>query len=211
MLDDLPGLVLGERVIPRADLDHGGVDMVGADAEIGIGQPHCRSEESVAVSRYGTKPPPVDRDTMMFTRPPSTNHSGAHALVVNGDSDGPSSNPADPTAAVAPMSPCRRRCHAEGAAQRQRDGPHMLPGSAVGAARDTDGGAGGSGVDDVVPAVGVPHDARVPYVARRRPVSRLAHHREIGPVGRLVHVHVAGTVVAEPDQRVSPLRRLVGP
>ena len=31
-----------------------------------------------------------------MTRPPSTNHSGAQALVVNGDNDGPSLEPADP-------------------------------------------------------------------------------------------------------------------
>ena len=42
------------------------------------------------------KPPPVDIDRMTWTRPPSTNHSGAQALVVNGESDGPSLEPADP-------------------------------------------------------------------------------------------------------------------
>ncbi len=62
----------------------------------GTGRLHCRSEGSNAVSRYGTNPPPVDIDRMTFTRSPSTNHSGAHAFVVNGDSDGPSAEPADP-------------------------------------------------------------------------------------------------------------------
>src|SRR6476620_9920736 len=62
----------------------------------GTGRLHNLSDGSSAVIRYGTNPPPVDIDRMTLTRSPSTNHSGAQAFVVNGDSDGPSLNPADP-------------------------------------------------------------------------------------------------------------------
>ena len=41
-----------------------------------------------AIERAGGK--------ITLTRPPSTNQSGAHALVVNGESDGPSDEPAEP-------------------------------------------------------------------------------------------------------------------
>ena len=106
---------------------------------------------------------------MTFTLPSSTNHSGAQAFVVNGESDGLSLKPADPEM-ERQRRPFPSPVPGRKAQQRDRPIPQMCPADAITAACEADvrpvprrG--------DVVPAIGVPEDAGIADQADRRTIG----------------------------------------